>query len=421
MPRMDPNARRSEVKPVARRVPLVLLLVAASVVLVGAVAGLTYSALSSTSSNPSSSLSAAGAFCNRSAAVWLTGMEHGVVSAVGGGIFTTVNGAPTADNVTFRNGAYSLRIADASGSSTINALRTFTGSNVVVARFAVRLSSLPGVSSNLVYIDSGTDLVFGYDQATQKFQLTLGASTATSASTVSASTWYVIDLRYDMRNNPNLGDWRVNGVAQGQVSRANAATTATGFGLGATANPSIFTANFDDIFVADQAKAYPLGDGKVVRLVPDGVGTHSGSGNFSNDDGSAINATSWQRLDEVPMTSTTDFVRQHTISGTSYLEFSLGNPSETCLREISAVLAYHSSGPPANTGKASVFDGSTESIMFSGDMSVTTIQYANVIVTPATTAWSQTTVNSLVARVGYSTDTNAEPHWDAIMLEVAAA
>ena len=46
MRRMGPNARRSEVTPVGRRLPLVLLLVAAGVVLVGAVVGLTYSALS---------------------------------------------------------------------------------------------------------------------------------------------------------------------------------------------------------------------------------------------------------------------------------------------------------------------------------------------------------------------------------------
>ncbi len=105
--------------------------------------------MSSTTSNPSSSLSAATSFCSRSSAVWLTGMEHGAVSIVGGGLFTTMTGAPTADNVTFRNGAYSLRIADASGASTILARKTFTATNVVVARFAVRLSALPGVNSNL--------------------------------------------------------------------------------------------------------------------------------------------------------------------------------------------------------------------------------------------------------------------------------
>ncbi len=405
-----------------RRIPIVLVLViVAAVGIVGAVVGFTYSALSSTTGNPTSSFSANAKFCSRSSAVWLTGMEHGVVATVGGGIFTTVTGAPTADNTTFRNGAYSLRIADTAAGSTINALRTFTGSSVVVARFAVRLNTLPGVNSNLVYVDSATDLVFGFDQATQKFRLTIGASTQLSATTVTAATWYVIDLRYDMRNNPNLGDWRINAVAQAQVSLATAATTANGFGLGSTTNASIYTANYDDIFVADQATAYPVGDGKIVGLLPNGVGTHSGATNFRNDDGSVINATSWQRLDEVPMNSVADYVRQQANSGTSYLEFTLADTTETCIREISAVLAYHGASNAADNGKGSIFDGSTESIMFSGDMGSNTIRYANVIATPASAPWSQTSANALLARVGYSTDTSPNPYWDAIILEVAAA
>ncbi len=140
--------------------------------------------------------------CGRSSAVWLTGMEHGVVSTAGGGIFTSLTGTPTADNTIARTGAYSLRIADASAGSTVRALRTFTASNVAVTRFAVRLSSLPSVTSNLAYIDSGTDLVFRYNAASQQFELVLGTSVATSTTTVSPATWYLVDLRYDLSANP---------------------------------------------------------------------------------------------------------------------------------------------------------------------------------------------------------------------------
>jgi hypothetical protein len=290
-----------------------------------------------------------------------------------------------------------------------------------VARFAVRLSALPAVNSNLAYVDSGTDLVFGYSSGTQRFTLTAGTSTASSAATVSAGTWYVIDLRYDLSANPNVASWQVDGVAQTGLSRAAAATTAAGFGFGATANASVYTANFDDVFVADQSTAYPLGDGRIVRLVPDSVGTHSGAANFRNDDGSAINATSWQRLDEVPMTSTTDYVRQQANGGTSYLEFGFGNTGEACIRELSAVLAYHAATTAANNGKASVFDGAAESIVYSGDMSSTAIQYANAILVPAAGRWTQSSVNGLVARVGYSTDSNPNPYWDAIVIEAAVA
>ena len=357
--------------------------------------------------------------CLRSSPVWLTGIEHGVVSTAGGGIFSSVTGTPTADNTIVRNGAYSLRIDDASNASTVRALRSVTASSVVVARFAVRLASLPTVTSNLAYIDSSTDLVLRYNASSQRLQLVLGTSTATSATTVSAGTWYAIDLRYDLSASPHLGDWRVNGEAQTQVSRIAAATTANGFGMGATANASVYTANYDDIFVALEPAAYPLADSRIVRLVPDSMGTALGAGNFRNNDGTAIDGNSWQRLDDVPMTSTADYVRQQANSGTSYVELGLQDTPETCIYEVSVVLAYHAAGSAADNGKTSIFDGATETVVFSGDMSQTGLQYKTSVVTPAVFPWNQAAVNGLVARVGYSTDSSPNPYWDSIMLEAA--
>jgi len=276
------------------------------------------------------------------------------------------------------------------------------------------------VSSNLAYVDSGTDLVFGYNASTQQFKLTAGTSTATSVTTVSAATWYVIDLRYDLSGTTHLGDWRVDGVAQTQVSRAATATTANGFGMGASANASVYTANYDDILVSNQSSEYPLGDGRIVRLVPDSMGTSSGATNFSNNDGTAIDATSWQRLDEVPMTSNADYIRQQANSA-SFLELGFQNTAETCIRDLSAVLAYHAAGTSADNGKTSIFDGATETVVFSGDMSQTALQYKRAIVTPAALSWTQAAVNGLVARVGYSTDSSPNPYWDAIVLEAAVS
>jgi glucose/arabinose dehydrogenase/chitodextrinase len=357
--------------------------------------------------------------CGRSSAVWLTGMEHGVVSVAGGGIFTTVTGVPTADSTVARTGAYSLQIADASAGSTVRALRSFTASSVIVSRFAVRLSSLPTVTSNLAYIDSGTDLVFRYNAASQRLELVLGTSIASSTTTVSPATWYMVDLRYDLSANLNLGNWRVNGVAQTQVSRNATPATANGFGMGATANPSVYTANFDDIVVSSQPTAYPLEDSRIVRLAPNSMGTSSGAGNFRNNDGTTIDANSWQRLDEAPMTSSGDYVRQQANSGTSFLEFGLEDTPETCIRDISAVLAYHAAGNAADNGKASIFDGATETVNFSGDMSQTSLQYKSAIVTPAAGIWGQAALNGVVARAGYSTDSTPNPYWDSILLEAA--
>ena len=342
-----------------------------------------------------------------------------MVSTAGGGIFSSLTGSPTADNTVARSGAYSLRIADASAGSTVRALRSFTASSVAVTRFAVRLSSLPSVNANLAYVDSATDLVFRYNSASQRFQLTLGSSTVTAATPVSAATWYVIDLRYDVSASPHLGDWRVNGVTQTQVSRIADPTTANGLGMGATANASVYTANYDDIFVATQPTAYPVEDSRIVRLVPDSMGTSSGAGNFRNDGGTVIDSNSWQRLDDVPMTSTADYVRQQANSGTSYVEFGFQDTPETCIHEVSVVLAYHAAGNAADNGKTSIFEGGTETGVFTGDMSQAALQYKRVVVTPGAGTWNQAAVNGLVARVGYSTDSNPNPYWDSIMLEAA--
>jgi hypothetical protein len=59
--------------------------------------------------------------------------------------------------------------------------------------------------------------------------------------------------------------------------------------------------------------------------------------------------------------------------------------------------------------------------MLNGNMGGTALQYTSVIATPATAPWSQTSVNGLLARVGYSTDTNPNPYWDGIVLEAAVA
>jgi hypothetical protein len=67
----------------------------------------------------------------------------------------------------------------------------------------------------------------------------------------------------------------------------------------------------------------------------------------------------------------------------------------------------------------SVFDGATESIVYSGAMNAVGITYKAAIVGNSTW-WTQGKINGYVARVGYSTDISPLPQWDALMLEVAA-
>src|SRR5205814_310244 len=68
-----------------------------------------------------------------------------------------------------------------------------------------------------------------------------------------------------------------------------------------TLSAATYTANYDDVVVSSAGADYPLGDGKVLILRPNAMGTNNTATDFQNDDATAINSTSYTRLDETPM------------------------------------------------------------------------------------------------------------------------
>jgi hypothetical protein len=78
------------------------------------------------------------------------------------------------------------------------------------------------------------------------------------------------------------------------------------------------------------------------------------------------------------------------------------------------VLAYHAAGSSADNGKASIFDGALEAVVFGGEMSQTGLSTRPAVVDPAAGTWHQAAFNGLVARVGYSTDSTPNSYWDSI-------
>ena len=268
---------------------------------------------------------------------------------------------------------------------------------------------------------AGNDLILGYVAATQRLTMRFGATAVVpAASAASAGTWYRIDVRLAANTNPRTGAWQIDGVAQtGLTNVAGAATTIATVRLGSTVVADNFTANYDDVLISATSGDYPIGPGTVVGLRPDGMGTHNTPGSFRNDDATAIDANTYLRLDDSPMTILTDYVRQQTIGATNYIELTFANTGASCVVGVAGVLAYHAAGTPADNGKASIFDGSTERILLSGDMSVTPLTYRVAIVAPAASAWTQGAVNGLRGRIGYSADVTPNPYWDGLLLEVA--
>jgi hypothetical protein len=362
-----------------------------------------------------------GGACGTPTPTLVTGFEHGATSTAGGGLFSFVSGnGVSADAGVVRTGAYSLRV-DNPNNSNRNAVIVLSGATAVV-RLYVRLDALPAadVSELLSLVPAAGDhLHLGYDAAGQHLTLALGANPpVSSASTIAAGTWVRVDLRFSAGTNPRTAAWQVDGVDQSATSAAVAVSTVTGLRLGSTNGPDTFVANYDDIVVSASTGDYPIGPGGVIGLQPDGMGASNTPTSFRHEDGSAIDASTYLRLDESPMTSTADYVKQVTAGATSYVAPTFADTTATCIQGVSGVLAYHSASSSTNNGKTSVFDGATERVIYSGDMSEAGLAYRSAIV-PRAGGWTQAAVNGLTARIGFSTDVSPNPYWDALLLEVA--
>ena len=397
--------------------PLIVLIAVSAAALI---AGTTYGAFSSTTSNSGNSFQASSIFpCGSFAPLWMNGFEHGFVSAAGtpDGQFDSVsNGGGTiaVDNNVTRSSGYSLRIPDTSVLGASNAQITFppdTPSTVVV-RFAIRLETLPG-NVSLAFIDAGTDLVFGFN-GSGRFRLTSGSTTVTSPNTVLVDTWYLIDLLANFGANPNTANWQIDGVPQTSLSSGVAASTAAGIGWGSTAILENYTANYDDILVSLSSGDYPFGDGRILRLSPN-ANTFPVT-NFQDHDSTAIDANSWDNIDDDPMTGTTNYIKQIAIDSTGYVQVDFNNPGE-CVKAVFATLAFANGSTTANNGKASIFDGATERVVYTGTMSSSALTYRMTRIDPTSSPWNQNTINGLVARIGYSGDVSPEPRWQALALE----
>jgi hypothetical protein len=162
---------------------------------------------------------------------------------------------------------------------------------------------------------------------------------------------------------------------------------------------------------------YPIGTGKILGLSPNAMGTSSDPTAKLATEAGAWGSTTWDKLDEVPMTSIGDYVRQVTADANVYLEVTYADTAETCINAVQGEVAYHSESTSVNNGKTNVYDGATERVVYAGIMSSLSVINRSVIVAPAAGTWDQTKVNGLTSRIGYAVDNAPMQYWDALMLE----
>jgi hypothetical protein len=353
--------------------------------------------------------------------IWLSGMELAPATQTAWG---WTGGSASYDTAVSRNGTYSLKLAPANAIA-YRGIAASTTSSALVARFAIRLTSLPTADTQLAMLSDQAHfstlgyLSFRYLAATQKFAIGFPGQTIPSASTVQAGSWYVVQIRFDPRTTTHTADWRINDVAQTSTSVSGTASSANAFAMGST-TAATFSANYDDVAVSATAADYPFGDGKALPLRLDGMGTNVGASNFLNDDLSAIGATTWSRLDEIPFGAGTDYVKQTVASSTSYVEMTLEDTTETCVRGVYARMAYDpQASSQANNGKTVIADGAVERTVYSGGMTgtIANMQGREAAIPPNGTTWTPATLNALKARIGYSTDASPTPMWHSLSLE----
>lgn len=367
----------------------------------------------------------------------IDGFEHGVgtLTANGAGLCDSVSGTVSIVSSTKRTGSYSLQATTTGTNCYLQ--RTVSGGVAVIRAYINLGSSLPsgGTEPALIAFAAGdtTYAYLTYNVANNKFRVKQSSDSGyqEASSTCSANTWYQIDFRATWNSTTHTIDWYVDNNAQTQYSLdSQTNTTFSNMRLGLM-NVTGLTATcwFDDIVLSATSADFPIGPGGVERLAPTSDGTHNNTTNTMEDasgndiDGSTYYA--YDQVDEVPISESTTYIKQSTADTTRYVEVDFADTSNTTIHGVAGLLAYKSSATQANQGGCIVLNSeSTQTEIWGNpttraDYSESSVFYKRAIITAPSGGWSQTEVNALKARMGYSNDVSPVPYWCNLMLQVA--
>ena len=333
-------------------------------------------------------------------------------------------------NTTARTGTHSLELTLAGAAERLIWDTNTIGASQTRLNRQVAIRWISGVPTtqiiNQVTLAAGLAVVL-YTNASDQLVCAFEGGNEQIGPTLSADTWYVVEIYVDVSANPNTVRWWVNKTEQTQVSQGQSATTISSDALGSSNNETwANTLLCDDyVLITDtSAITVPMGNHKVVMLKPDTGGTTAeiGTANAtarmvtnSAVDSTHNSANILTALSEVPPTlgATASGIGQRT-SGTGN---ACGIPMTTytlASGESFVGMRILGCGWAASTTAASMglrsFNGTTEATLFTA----ADPNFDNSTTTPAwlckmTTAGhfdTQTEVDALVVRVGYSSDVN---------------
>jgi hypothetical protein len=351
---------------------------------------------------------------------WIEGFEHGVLSSSGGGIVNSITGSPSVQSSIKRTGSYAVRFNPTAATSRID--KTLSSAYVLVARLYVYVATWP--SANTEFLIGSHFYGLQLTSTSGRIRAYMNGGTFNYLDGLTTGEWHRIDLRVDSSGATTYIDFQLDGTAATQSSsvRASAACTALYTGPGQTCTADIYV---DDIVVSATSGDYPLGAGGVVGLSPNAAGTSNPGTGVMRDNGSAdVNDSTNPaniELDEVPLGSGVDYIKQIGGASTLYAAVAFDDTAETTIHGAMAFEAYQSAAAsPSNSASAKIYDeDGVETAIYTGDMTETSTFYKSVIIPAPSGGWDMAAVNALQGRVGYATDYAPVPYWYGLMIQVA--
>lgn len=254
-----------------------------------------------------------------------TGLTSGSTATVGGtplasAPFDGSTGSPAIVSTFKRSGNWALKLTAAAGicnvtntcpaapgRGTLGGQGDFSsGANMplVERRHFYFDTSLPAADVELFSVEAGSlanGVVIRFVQASGKIGVKIGTGTEVlSDAAVSVNTWVGIDWRYDPTTTTHKFDWQIDydsldtttgPVPQTQVTKT--AMTAAFVSLSRTGWTASRTATvyYDDFAWSFAARLYPIGDVRILPLGPDQTGTPTITGTTTNFQTYASNGT----------------------------------------------------------------------------------------------------------------------------------
>ena len=375
--------------------------------------------------------------------VRVDGFEHQVASTNGGtgAIWGQINtaGSISFDTTTKRTGAASLKVTESGAAICKIGGLIAASQNVIVQSVYILMTAAPSVTSRILsnFITAGEGATqFDVVASTGVLQCKCGDGTAQNGPSITDGAWHRLDYYADLSGATKTVKWTVDGVAQ--TDATSTTNTATAYATqcphyGTNISTHTATVWFDDALLSHTAADYPIGvadgfdDYEVLSSLPTGDGTHNaGTDEIEDQAGNDIGAvTAYNLIDEWPP-EVTDYIRQTTggAGNGNYAEVTLGDITAGTIWAVHGYLAYTSAATQANNGTTRVVlaDGTTIDNIWSGDHSdgsTTNLFYKQKLLTAPGGGWSETNYNGAKCRVGFSTDSNPDPYWMAVLLQVA--